>query len=110
HAAALAGRDGALVLFLQRTGENDVGVAAGFGEEEIDAGVEIELLERLAGALVIGNRDERVDADGEQALNFSSLYGIQDFDGGQSLARQFALGDVPEIRDVLAVLGIFDVA
>ena len=46
--AALDLRDGALVFFLQAAGQDDVGVAGGVVEEEVDRDVELELLEAAA--------------------------------------------------------------
>ncbi len=46
--AALAAGRGALVLLVQRAGQHDVGVLGGLGQEEVDDGVELELVERLA--------------------------------------------------------------
>ena len=43
-----AGR-GAFVLLVQRSGQHDVGVVAGFGEEEVDDRVELERVECLRG-------------------------------------------------------------
>ena len=60
-----------------------------FGEEEVDHGVELELVERLAGEVRIGRRHERVEADRQQALDGAV---VDRFD--QLLRRQALAGDV----------------
>ncbi len=80
-----------------------------FGEEEVDHGVELELVERLAGEVRIGRRHERVEADRQQALDGAV---VDRFD--QLLRRQALAGDVgfvavPHLCHRGTVLGVGDV-
>ena len=45
--ATFATGRGALVLLVQRAGQHDVGVVGRLGQEEVDDGVELQLVERL---------------------------------------------------------------
>ena len=78
-AAAFTCGDGALVFFLQRSGQNDVRVSRGFGKKEIDATQKLQLLESRPRAVGVRNRDERIEADGQQAANLSGFDGVEDF-------------------------------
>ena len=69
--APLAGRDRALVLLVQRPGQHDVGVVRRLGQEEVDDGVELELVERLGGERGVRRGDRRVEADRQQALDLA---------------------------------------
>ena len=56
-------RDRPLVLLLQAAGQDDVGVAGGVVQEEVDRDEELQLLERARDELVVGQRDLGVEAD-----------------------------------------------
>lgn len=49
----LARGGGAFVLLVERAGQDDVGVMAGLGDEEVDHAVELEPIECLAGEVRI---------------------------------------------------------
>ena len=82
--AAFAGCDGAFVFFLQRTGKDDIRMVSGFGKKEINAAVELQLVESGARAIGIGNGNQRIEADGKQSLDFPCFNGIEDFAGAQT--------------------------
>ena len=100
----------AFVLLLQRAGQHDVGVARGLGQEEVDHGEELELLERLADEVAVGQRDHRVEADAEQALDLAVVDRFEQRHGRQARVRDGRFLDAPDAGDVLAVLGVLDVA
>ena len=110
HAAAFAGGDRSFVLFLQRAGQDDVGVPRGFRQEKIDASEKLQLLERGPRAVGVGNGDQRIEADGQQAADLSRFDRIEDLARSQPCPRKFGFRDAPEVGDEFAVFGIFDVA
>ena len=81
--APLGGGDRALVFLVQRARQYDVGVTRGLGQEEIDRDVEFEFLERLARCMSVGQRDERVEADRDQPLDFAAMDRLHDLVGGE---------------------------
>src|SRR5581483_1978037 len=106
----LDGRRRALVLLVQRAGQHEVGVARGLGEEEVDRDEEVGSLERLAREALVGQRDERVEAEREEAADLAPVQHLHDLRRGRALPRDALLRDAPEPRDVRAVLGVLDVA
>src|SRR5262249_37229129 len=82
----------------------------GFGKEEINASVELELLERSARAIGVRNRDQGVEAYGEETLDFSFFNGVENLAGRQSGMREFGFRDTPEVGNEVPVVRILDVA
>ena len=78
HAPFGAAAD-ALFFFLQAAGQNDVGVVRGFRQEEIDHAEELQLLQRLAREVRIGQRDQRIEADRKQPFDFAAVDRVHDF-------------------------------
>ena len=62
----------ALLFFLQAAGQHDVGMRRGFRKEEIDDAEELQLLQRFAREIGVGQRDQRVEADREQPLDLAA--------------------------------------
>ena len=60
---ALGAGDHAFVLLVQRAGQHDVGVPGGLVQEEVDRDVELQLLQHPPDEVVVGQRDQRVEAD-----------------------------------------------
>ena len=107
----LAAGRGALVLLVQRAGQDDVGVVGGLGQEEVDDGVELEPVERLGGEVGVGRRHGRVEADRQQALDLAGVDRLDDLLGRDALARDLVDSSQPHTDgDVGAVLGVGDVA
>ena len=91
-------------------GKNDVGVLRRLAEEEVDDGEELELLQRARDEGVVRQRDLRVEADQKQALDLARVdlpHHLVAVDAG--LRDLFGL-HAPDAGDVLAVLGVRDVA
>ena len=60
------------VFLVQAAGQHDVGVPGGVVEEEVDGGVELELLEAARDEGVVRQRHLRVEADRQQALDLAA--------------------------------------
>ena len=104
-------RDGALVLLVQRAGQHDVGVAGRLVEEEVDADVELELVEHARDESAVRQRHLGVEADAEQAADLAAVDQAEDLVGVHAGAPGNSSGaDAPDLGDVLAVLGLADVA
>ena len=110
HDATLGRGDRAVFLLVKRTGQNEIGVAGGFVEEEINADVVFQFLQRLADHVVVRQRDERVEADADQPLDLAAMNRLHDFVGGESFAGHVLFVNAPHLADVFAMLGILDVA
>src|SRR6185503_15262949 len=78
--------------------------------EEINGGVELELLERTSDEGVVRQRDFRVEADRQQALDLAGIDLPEQFIGVDARTRQILFVDVPDRRDVPTMVGIADVA
>ena len=109
-ATPFAGCDGPFILFLQRAGQNNVGVARRFGQEEIDASVEFQLLERGACSVRVRNRHEGIKTDREQAANLAGFNGVKNLAGREPGPRNLGFGDAPKLRNEVPVVLVFDVA
>ena len=108
-AALYVGR-GAFIFFHQRAGEHDVGILRGFGEEELDVDVELQLLQRSADVICVRQRDRGIEADGEQPLDLAFVNRFDQRHSGKALAGDRFFRHAPHAGDVLAVLGIRDIA
>ena len=107
---ALHVRRGALVLLHERAGEHHVGVARGLGEEKIDHAEELQLRERFADEILIGQGHHGVEADRQEPPDLAGVNGLQDLHRRDALAGQLLLLHAPHAGDVLPVLGVLDVA
>ena len=110
HDAAFGRADDALVLFLERAGQHDIGVEGGLGQEEVDDAEELEPVERLGGEAGLGERHDGVEADREQSLDLARVDRLHDLLGGEAAPRDVGRIAAPYGRDVLPVLGVLDVA
>src|ERR1051326_1616452 len=108
--ASLDLRDHALIFFMQRAGENDVGMLRGLAEEEVDDDEELELLERARDESVVGERDLRVEADRQEALDLAGVDLSHQLVAVDARLRQLLGLHAPDAGDVLAVRGVHDVA
>ena len=109
HDAAFSRRDRAFLFFMERAGQNQIGMTRGFVEEEIDADVELQFLQRLPDHVVVRQRNQRVEADADEPLDLAAMDRLHDLVSGQALAGHVLLVNAPDAADVLAVFGIFDV-
>ena len=57
---------------------------------------ELELLQRLADEVAVGQRDRRVEADGEQALDLAVVDRLDQRHGGQALVREVDSSGTPQ--------------
>src|SRR5262249_61329422 len=78
--------------------------------EEVDRDVEVEPLERLLREPRVGQRDERIEADGEEPPDFAPMDHLDDLGRGRPLSREVGLGDAPRGGDVRAVSRVLNVA
>ena len=69
--AAFDLRDSALVFFLETAGQDDVGVARGVVQEEVDGDKMLELVERACDEAAVRQRDLRVEADRDERLDLA---------------------------------------
>src|SRR5579884_2039190 len=104
-----AGRS-SLVFLMQRTWQDNIGVAGRLAHKEVNHRVVLDTVERLFGEAGVRQGDDRVEADGEQALDLAGVHQLDDLFGGVALARQLRLGDAPNLGDILAMLRVLDVA
>ena len=89
------GRD-AFVFLLQAAGQHDVGMLRGLREEEVDDAEELELLQRLAREVGVGQRDQRVEADREQPLDLAAVNRVHDLDRAVARRRASSSGEMPQ--------------
>ena len=82
---ALGGGHGAFLLLMQGAGEDDVRVVRGFVEEKIDRAVEFQLLHRFADEVVVGQGDDRVEADRDQPFDLAPVNCLDKFVCGEPL-------------------------
>src|SRR5262249_4210664 len=101
---------GALVLLVQRSSQDDVGVLRALGEEEVDDRVGLEPIEGRAGEVRVRQRPRRVEADRQQALDLARVDRVHDLLRGDALAGDLVDVAAPDRGDVGAVLGVADVA
>ena len=91
-------------------GKHDVGVPRRVVEEEIDGGVELELLQAARDERVVGQRDLRVEADRESALDLARVDLAEQLVGVDAGPGQVLFVDAPDAGDVAAMLRVADVA
>ena len=108
--AAFDLRDGAFILFVKTARQHDVGVAGGVVEEEIDRGVELQLLETPRHEVVVGQRHFRIETDRNQSLDLAGVDLAEHLVGVYAGPRQFRFVDPPDAADVTPVLRVRDVA
>src|SRR5690606_18946617 len=102
--------DGAFVLFLERAGQDDVGVPCGFAQEKVDRDVKLELFEHSPDVVVIRQRNEGIKADREQTFDLAAVDEAEDLVGVDAGLREVVRIDAPDGGDVSAVLGVGEVA
>jgi hypothetical protein len=61
--AALGAGDGSFVFLVQRTGQNDVGVARGFAHEKFDDGKMLQLRQHFLGEIRVRQTHDGIDAN-----------------------------------------------
>jgi hypothetical protein len=105
----LGGGHGAFLLLVQRPGENDVCVVRGFVEEKINRAVEFQFLQRLADHVVVGQRDDRIEANRDEPFDLASVDRLHELIRGEPFSRQLFFLDPPDLADVTPMLGVFDV-
>src|SRR5262249_11460031 len=79
--------DSAFVFFLQRSRQHDIGMTRGLGKKEINTSEELELVERSTRAIGVWNRNQRIEADRQQAPDFSFFNSVEDFARRQTCVR-----------------------
>ncbi len=85
-----------------------MGVGGGLGEEEVELGVELGGVVPLLDHPVVGEGDEGVVADADQAADLAALHLPDHLHHGGSGGREFGLLDAPDLADLTAVLGVGD--
>src|SRR4030095_8081178 len=88
----------------------DVRVPSGLGHEEINHRKELQATERLADEVAIGQRNHRVKANQEKALDAAVVDRFEQGNSGQPGMRNACFIDVPDLGDVCAMRWVFDVA
>lgn len=83
-------------------------VGRGLGEEEVELGVELGRVVPLFDDLVVGEGDEGVVADADQAADLVALHLPNHLHHGGAGGREFGLLDAPDLADLTAVLRIGD--
>ena len=108
--AALGGCHRAFVFFVQRTGQDDVGVARRLVEEKINRHVEVELFQLRPHIIVVRQRDHRIEAETQQPFDLAALDLAEDLIGIHARLGQFIRCHAPDSRNVGAMFGIRQVA
>ena len=98
------------VLLVQAARQHDVRVPGRVVEEEVDRGVELQLLEAARDEGVVRQRDLRVEADREQPLDLAAIDLAEQLVGIDAGAGQLLLVDPPDAGDVAPMLRVADVA
>src|SRR5262249_38814866 len=86
-ASAFTCCDGAFVFFLQRSSKHDIGMTRGLGKKESNTSEELKLVERSTRAVGVWNRNQRIEADRQQAPDFSFFNSVEDFARRQTCVR-----------------------
>src|SRR5215468_7222767 len=102
--------DDAFVLFVQRAGQDDVGVVRRFIQEEVYRHVKFQFVEHTRDEVVVRQRDLRVEADRKQAFDLAAINFAEDFVGVHARAGHLFFVNAPDFRYVSAVLWIVNVA
>src|SRR5262249_50219912 len=108
--AAFDLRDDSFVLFMQRAGQDDVGVMRRFIQEEVYRHVKFQFVERPSDKVVIRQRDLRIEADREQSLDLAAINFADQLVSVHSRAGNLLFVNAPDFRYVSAVFGVADVA
>lgn len=98
----------AFVLGPGGDGEDDMGVGGGLGEEEVELRVELGGVVPLLDHPVVGQGDEGVVADADEAADLAALHLPDHFHHGGPGCREFGLLDAPDLADLAAVLLVHD--
>src|SRR5262245_58256497 len=106
--ASLGAGDDAFLFFLETAGQDDVGVMRGLGEKEVDHAEELEPFEGLTGEVRVWQRNERVEADRQQAFDLAAVDRFHDFHRRVAGTRNLLGRDAPHLRDVRASRRIVD--
>src|SRR5260370_14054485 len=108
--AAFGAADDAFLFLLHAAGQHHVGMMRCFRKKEIDNAEELQFLQSLAREIRVGQRDQRIEADGEQRLDFAAMDSLHDLDGGIALLSDFVFLNTPDLRDMPAPFRIVDLA
>src|SRR4029434_10989131 len=100
----------AFVFLLKTARQHDCGVPRRVVQEEVDRGVELELVETTRDEGIVGKRHLRVEADREEPFDLSSIDLAKELIRVDARARKLLLFDAPDARHVAAVLGVADIA
>ena len=103
---------GALLLSPDGGGQNEVGeVAGGGGVEAVLHDEKLDGAERVLEQLVVGEGDGRVGGDEPERLDTSLHCGFDDVGVGEAACGGDAVDrDVPDAREVFAILGVIEFA
>src|SRR5262249_30718341 len=101
-------RDGALVLFVERSRQYDLGMAGRLAEKEVDGDVKVQLVEHAADELIVRQRDLGVEADRQQAVHFAAVDLAENLVGIDARSRQVVRRDAPDFSNLSAVFGLGD--
>lgn len=101
-------RHHALVLGPGGDGEDDVRVGRRLGEEEIELSVELQTVVTGLDRRVVGEGDEGVVADADQAADLLPLHLPDHFHHRGACRREFGLLDPPDLADLAPVLRVRD--
>src|SRR5690606_5350263 len=89
-----------LVLLVQGSGQHEMGVAGGLGEEEVDGDVDVQPVEHGPYEVAFGQRDDGVAADREQSADLATLDAATDIVGIHARLRQRVGRDPPDPGDM----------
>src|SRR5690606_21133179 len=81
-----------------------------FVQEEVNRHIKLQFLQGLPHHVVVGQRNYRIKADGDQPLDFSAMNGFYYFVGRKPLARHIFLIYAPYAGDVFPVFGVGNIA
>ena len=110
HDAPFGSGHGAFVFLVERTRQDDIGMARRLRHEKVDDAEEFELLQGGAGVVGVRQGDEGVKADTEEPANLTPVDGLHHLRGGVAHARQLVGGDPPALGHDTAMLGIVEVS
>lgn len=85
-----------------------MGVGRGLGEEEVELGMELGRVVALLDHRIVGEGDEGVVADADEAADLPALHLPDHLHHGGAGAGEFGLLDAPDPADLRPVLGVAD--
>jgi hypothetical protein len=79
-------RRDAFFFLLEAAGQHHIGVCRGLRKKEVDDAKKLQLLQSLLREIGVGQRDQRIEANRQQPLDFAAMNRVHDLDGAVARA------------------------